>query len=378
MRTFGVGIVGCGNVSSTYFRNTGLFPGLALRACADLRPEAAAQRAGEYGCRAESVEALLAAPDVDIIINLTVPNAHFDVSMAALAAGKHVYTEKPLAATAAEGRALVAEAARCERQIASAPDTILGAGGRAVRRLIDEGAMGKPVAGTAFFMSHGMEHWHPNPEFFFKPGGGPVLDMGPYYVTTLVALLGPVARVRAVGGIGQPERIVTAAGPHTCQRIAVETPTTIMALLEFARGPLVAVGMSWDVWAHGNRPIELHGTEGSLRVPDPNFYGGVVELSRRGADWEKLPVENDIYGAINWPFDAPKYANYRMLAVAELADAIAAGRRARMDATLALHVLEVLEAMLRAAETGGVLSIPPLDAFPAALSEEEARRLHAG
>lgn len=372
----GVGIVGCGNISATYFRNVALFPGLELRGAADVVSKAAELRAGEYNVPAYGVDALLAAPGIDIVVNLTVPNAHFEVSMAALAAGKHVFTEKPLATSAEHGRMLVAEAARRGLGLASAPDTFLGAGGRLARRLIDAGDIGRPVAGTAFIMSHGMEHWHPNPEFFFKPGGGPVLDMGPYYVTALVNLLGPVARVVSMASIGEAERVVTAPGPHTGERITVETPTTVFAVLQFVGGAQVMLGMSWDVWAHGAAPIEIYGTLGSMRVPDPNTYGGVVQITRKDSEWESIPAEGDAFGAINWPFEGPmRMANYRMLGVAELAASVRSGTPARVSAGLALHVLEVLEATLRAPETGGVIALPPADIRPPPFSEAEALAL---
>ena len=180
---------------------------------------------------------MLAAEDVDLVLNLTVPNAHYGISMAALTAGKHVFTEKPLAATVKEGRALVAEARRRHLALGSAPDTFLGAAGRLARRLIDEGAIGRPVAGTAFMMGRGMEHWHPNPQFYYQPGGGPVLDMGPYYLTMLVNLLGPVAQVMAMTSIGSPERVITAPGPQHGTSFAVGTPTTAMAVSTSSAAP---------------------------------------------------------------------------------------------------------------------------------------------
>ncbi|MBN9058602.1 MAG: Gfo/Idh/MocA family oxidoreductase, partial [Rhizobiales bacterium] len=214
MKRLGIGVIGCGNIASTYLRNAALFPGVELRACADMQPEAAQRRAREFGIQALGVDALLAADDVDLVLNLTVPNAHFDISMAALSAGKHVFTEKPLAATAAEGRKLVAEAKQRNLAIGSAPDTFLGAAGRLARRLMDEGAIGRVVAGTAFMMGRGMEHWHPAPQFYYQPGGGPVLDMGPYYVTMLVNLLGPAKRVMALSTIGQAEHFAHLRGAH--------------------------------------------------------------------------------------------------------------------------------------------------------------------
>ncbi|MDQ0391914.1 Gfo/Idh/MocA family protein [Labrys monachus] len=372
-----IGVVGCGNISMTYLRNASLFPGLELRACADVSAEAAERRGGEYGIRASGVDELLAAADIDLVLNLTVPNAHFDVSMAALRAGKHVFTEKPLAVTAAEGRKLVEEARRRNLAIGSAPDTFLGAAGRLARRLMDEGAIGRVTAGTAFMMTRGMEHWHPNPQFYYQPGGGPVLDMGPYYLTMLVNLLGPARQVMAMASTGAGERLITAPGPNQGTSFAVGTPTTIMALVEFAAGAIVTVGMSWDVFRHSNQPIELHGGAGSLRLPDPDTFGGGIAISRGGEAWKEIATGGMAYGAINWPYGAPDRANYRMLGVADLARGLAAGREPRASGELALHVLEIMEGMLEAGRTGRPVLIGE-GSQPPALSEDDAVALQAG
>ncbi len=377
MGKLGIGVVGCGNISMTYLRNAALFGGVELRACADLAPELAQRRASEYGIRAQSVEALLGADDIDIILNLTVPNAHFEVSMAALAAGKHVFTEKPLATTAERGRCLVDEAKRRNLALGSAPDTFLGAAGRLARRLLDEGQIGDVVTGTAFMMGRGMEHWHPNPAFYYQPGGGPVLDMAPYYLTMLVHLLGSVARVAAMGRTGSPERLITAEGPLKGTRFAVGTPTSVMALLEFESGPVITLGMSWDVYRHSIPPIELHGTAGSLRLPDPDTFGGTLALSHAGADWQHLPTAETLHGQNNWPFAHPDRANYRMLGVAELVRAVAEGRTPRASGALALHVLDVMEAVLDAAVSGGSRTIAVGVERPQPLTEAEASSLGA-
>ena len=375
MGKLGIGVVGCGNISMTYLRNAALFPEVELRACTDLSQDLAEKRAAEYGIQALSLDALLASNDVDLVLNLTVPNAHFDVTMGALEAGKHVFTEKPLATTAADGRKLVAEAARRGCLLGSAPDTFLGAAGRLARRLVDDGAIGQPVTGTAFMMGRGMEHWHPNPAFYYQPGGGPVLDMGPYYLTMLVNLLGPARRVMAVSSIGSASRTITAEGPLQNTSFAVGTPTTITALVSFASGATVAVGMSWDVYRHSIPPIELHGTEGSLRLPDPDTFGGLVALSRKGDPWDEQSTSDAAHGAQNWPYAKPDRANYRMLGVADLARAIAEKRAPRASGALALHVLDVLEAILKAGSSGVPQEIEPVAVRPVALTEAEAESL---
>jgi predicted dehydrogenase len=367
-RAFGLGIVGCGAISSVYFRNAPLFRDLKVKACADINPQAAAKQAKAFDVPALAVDELLASPEVDIIVNLTIPNAHYDVSMAGLRAGKHVFTEKPLAARAALGRKLVEAARKRGLSIAS---------GRKARALIDQGAIGWPVMGTAFVLGHGMEHWHPNPEFFYKPGGGPVLDLGPYYVAALINLLGPIARVQALTAIGEAERLVTAVGPHRGETIQVETPTTALALLEFASGVHVAAGMSWDVWRHSAAPIEIHGTRGSLRLPDPNFFGGAVAVSERGGDWALHDTSADIFGAPNQPSAEPKVANYRVLGVADLAAAIREKRPARAGGALALHTLDAMEAILRAGVERRAIRLPATDVRPAVLGEKEAKALLA-
>jgi predicted dehydrogenase len=377
MKTFGVGVVGCGNISMTYMRNAALFAGVELRACADISPDMAAVRSREYGVPAMTVDALLAAPEVDLVLNLTIPAAHFDVSLSALSAGKHVFTEKPLSTSVAQGGRLVAEAAQRGLALGSAPDTFLGAAGRRARRLMDDGAIGRPVVGTAFMMGRGMEHWHPNPQFYYQPGGGPVLDMGPYYLTMLVNLLGPAKRVTAMATSGQDERVITAEGPSKNTRFKVGTPTSVLSLLEFGSGTMVTFGASWDVFRHSNHPIELHGTEGSLRLPDPDTFGGTVSLSERGSQWTDFPSAPELYGAINWPFAAPDRANYRMLGVADLVRSIKLGARPRASGELALHVLEIMEAILRSHEEGTSIAVGGSVEQPALLPEQEARALLA-
>ena len=373
MSKLGIGIVGCGNIAMTYLRNASLFAGLEPRACADVLPAQAALRAGEYGLRACSVEALLADPDIDLVLNLTVPAAHHDVTLAALRAGKHVFTEKPLALSTEEGERLVAEARRRGLALGSAPDTFLGAAGRLARQLIDGGAIGRVVTGTAFMMGRGMEHWHPNPAFYYQAGAGPVLDMGPYYLTMLVNLLGPAKRVMAMATSGAEQRLITAPGPLHGTSFPVGTPTSVQSLIEFACGAIITFGASWDVYRHGNAPIELHGTEGSIRLPDPDTFGGTVSLSRRGEPWDEVDTADRLYGRINWPYAKPDRANYRVLGVADLAAAVATGRAPRASGSLALHVLDILGAILRSGESGEAITLDTRADQPAVLQEDEAK-----
>ncbi|UWU17270.1 Gfo/Idh/MocA family oxidoreductase (plasmid) [Rhizobium sullae] len=372
-----IGVVGCGNISMAYMRNAPLFSGVEITACADLDGQAARRRADQFNLRATDVDSLITADDIDLVLNLTGPSAHFDVSMRALSAGKHVFTEKPLGVTADEGGRLVDTAAAKGLALGSAPDTFLGAAGRHARRLMDAGAIGKPVTGTAFMMGRGMEHWHPDPSFYYQAGAGPVMDMGPYYLTMMVNLMGPVRRVQTVATSGHEERIITAEGPKKGTRFKVNTPTSVLSLLEFQCGATMTFGASWDVFRHSNHPIELHGTEGSLRLPDPDNFGGVVALSSQGAQWQETDTAGELFGAANWPAAAPDRANYRMLGLADLARSIVEGRPPRASGDLALHVLEVMEAILRAGEIGAAQAVSGTVAQPKELREDEARSLLA-
>jgi predicted dehydrogenase len=249
MARIDIGIIGCGNISHSYLKGAARSELVRVRAVADVRMQAAHQKAAEYGVQALTVDQLLADPDIQIIINLTVPLAHAPVSLQIIDAAKHVYSEKPLVTRHAEAEALMLAAAAKGVRVGCAPDTFLGAGHQACRRAIDAGRIGRPIAGTAFFATHGMEHWHPNPEFFFKRGGGPMLDIGPYYVTQLVNLFGPVTRVAAQTTMGSATRTVT-SDPLKGSIIEVEVPTTINGVLSFANGASVTVTTSWDVWKH--------------------------------------------------------------------------------------------------------------------------------
>ncbi|MDP2119241.1 MAG: Gfo/Idh/MocA family oxidoreductase [Hoeflea sp.] len=373
-KILGVGLIGCGNISAAYLKLAPLFKGLEMRACADINPEAAKARADEFGVRAETVEALLAAPDIDIIVNLTVPAVHYEVSARVLDAGKHVYSEKPFVLSVAEGRDLADRAAKKGLRVGSAPDTFLGGAHQLARHLVDSGAAGRITGGTCHVLSPGMEHWHPNPDFFFKPGGGPILDLGPYYISNLVQLLGPVVRVAAMTSIPSPERKITSE-PRNGEMITVETPTTAHAILEFENGALVTLGASWDVKAHGHRPMELYGTEASLIVPDPNFFGGKVELIGPGGVAKDLPDWDHPLGVPNQQHNQGMMANYRTAGLADMAMAIGEGRPHRCSLEFALHVVDVMTAILHSGETGTFIRPATGCAKPAPLGIRDAAAL---
>jgi predicted dehydrogenase len=371
-----IGLVGCGNISDIYLKNAPRFRDILIAAASDLNPAAAKNQADRYAIDARGVKDLLASDDVDIVLNLTVPEAHAEVSLRALEAGKHVYSEKPLATTIADGVAIVAAAKTRGLRAGAAPDTVLGAGVQEARALIDAGEIGKPLAGLAAVMSHGMEHWHPNPRFFFRTGAGPVFDMGPYYLSALVTLLGPVASVQAAGKIGFEERIVTAPESSVRgQSIKVETLTDVHALLDFKSGAHVTFTASWDVWKHGVPPIELHGQLASLRLPDPNWFGGELMIADKDQDWRTVRTDDKIFGVKNWPATAPKFANNRGLGLADMARAIIDQRPHRANGEIALHVLAVMAGILEAATEGRRSVISYSCERPTPLREKEAKGL---
>lgn len=360
MDRIGIGVIGCGNISAAYLKAAAGFPILDVRALADINPEAAAARGAEFGIAARSVDDLLADPGIEIVVNLTVPLVHVDVGLKAIAAGKHVHSEKPLAITTAEARPLLAAAESAGLRVGCAPDTFLGGAHQTCRKLVDEGAVGTPLAGTAFFMCPGHERWHPSPAFYYQTGGGPMLDMGPYYITDLVNLLGPVRRVAGITSRVRSERTITSE-PLNGTVIPVEVATHAAGTLEFVSGAVVTVTMSFDVARHRHRPIEIYGSEGALSVPDPNNFGGDIELAKAGEDWAVTATEH-IYAD----------GNYRSIGVADMAHAIRSGRPHRASGALAFHVLEVMEAFQRASDEGAHILIESCPERPAALPTDLA------
>lgn len=366
----GVGIIGCGNISTAYLKLGPLFKGLEIRAVADLNPEAATARAAEFGVRAETVDGLLAAADIGVVVNLTIPDAHYPVTKRILGAGKNAYSEKPLVLSLEQAEDLRAITRATGLRVGSAPDTFLGGAHQLARAAIDEGAVGRIVAGTAHVMSHGMEMWHPNPDFFFLPGAGPMLDIGPYYVTNLIQLLGPVKRVAALTSAASPTRLITSQ-PRNGEQIPVKTPTNIHALLEFAGGATITLSTSWDVWSHRHAPMELYGTEGTIYVPDPNFFGGVVEVAGRDGKIAALPERAHPFGVAN----QETRANYRTAGLADMIANMEAGKPHRCSLELAIHAVDVMTSVLRSGEAGQFVTLTTTCERPEALSPDQARVL---
>ncbi|MCF8484596.1 MAG: Gfo/Idh/MocA family oxidoreductase [Rhodobacteraceae bacterium] len=375
MATLGLGIIGCGNISAAYLRLAPLFKGLEVRAVADVNMDAARARAAEFNVQAQSVEDLLANGAVDVVINLTIPDAHFGVTKSILQAGKHAYSEKPLVLSLEQGKELRDLAAGKGLAVGCAPDTFLGGAHQQARAVLDEGRVGTITAGCAAVLNHGMEHWHPNPDFFFLPGAGPMLDLGPYYVANLINLLGPVRRVGALTSSAQAARTIS-NGPRNGEKVPVKTPTNIHALLEFASGATVNLSTSWDVWHHKRNHFELYGTEGTLYVPDPNFFGGQIEIGHKDGSLEVLPAWEHPFGVPNQehPQRGP-LANYRTAGLADMVQALMAGRDARCSLERALHGVDVMMACLTSGETGEFVTLTTSCTRPAALGLDEARAL---
>ena len=349
----GVAIIGAGNISSQYLRNLTRFPDVRVAAIADLDTERAATAAAEHGVPfAGDPAEVLALPDVELVVNLTIPAAHAEVAAAALEAGKHVYGEKPLTPDPASAQALLGEAARLGLRVGNAPDTFLGAGLQSARRAVDAGLIGTPVGAASTFQGPGPESWHPSPEFLFAKGAGPLFDMGPYYLTALVSLLGSVSSVAATARKAREVRVI-GSGPKAGTEFPVEVPTHVTALLEFAAGAGATATFSCDS-PHRRQSIEIIGTEASLKVPDPNTFAGPLLIRSRGdQEWRELPVDGTDVG--------------RGIGVLDLARAIRSGAPHRAAGGLALHVLDVMATVISSAESGAFQAVASTAAATAPL-----------
>jgi len=334
-----VGVIGCGNISSVYLRNLLAFDNLEVVAVADIDEDRARAQAERFGVpQVLTVDELLASPDIEVVLDLTVPGAHADINRRAIEAGKHIYSEKPWATTREEGREVLCLAEQKGVRAGAAPDTFLGNSFQTARRLIDEGVIGKPLAAVAAFLGSGPERWHPNPEFFYQPGAGPLFDMGPYYLTVLISLLGPIRRVSSAAQISRPERTI-GSGPLKGETIPVNTPTHVSASLEFESNAVGTLLTSFDVPADTLPFIEIYGTEGTLVLPDPNRFDGPLRVFHDG-EWEEIPAQDEVP------------TNWRGVGLADMAAAIREGRPHRADAATAFHVLDVMQAALDSSREG--------------------------
>ena len=337
-----VGLIGCGKISDAYFLGSKRYDILEIVACADLDHARARAKAREHAVpKACTVDELLADPAIEVVLNLTVPAAHAEINERALRAGKHVYTEKPFALNSADAQRVLALAKAKNLLAGCAPDTFLGGGLQTCRKLIDDGAIGRPVAALAFCMGHGPEHWHPAPDFLYKRGGGPMFDMGPYYITALVNMLGPIARVSGSAGISLTERVITNPDPALFGRIiGVETPTHLSGVMDFVSGVNATIVMSFDVWSYPLPCIVVYGTESTMEVPDPNFFVGPVRLrSKTGKTYNEVPLTHS-------------EDRGRGTGLADMAYAIRAQRPHRASGELAGHVVEVMEGFEKSSNSG--------------------------
>jgi predicted dehydrogenase len=352
-----IGIIGCGNIFDQYMSNAPRFEHIQISVCASRGMDSARAKAEQYGLQAMTVDELIHFPDIGMIINLSIPEVHAELTLRALNAGKHVFSEKPLGVTLKEARQILDTAEAKGLRVGCAPDTILGDSHQACRKLLDEGAIGDVLSGTAFMMSQGPEAWHPNPGFFYQFGGGPMLDIGPYYITALINFLGPVKSVAARTRNTFPERT---AGHESIkgQKIPVEVPTHYAGVLEFECGALITCVMSWDVWNHDHTPIELYGTEGSLQMSDPNMFGRALKIATGHEPFAELPQPPARFADRN-----------RLVGAAEMADAISAGRPHICSGEMAFHALEVMYAFEESSRNGGLVEIQSRCERPALLPD---------
>lgn len=333
-----IGIIGCGMISDTYFKAAQTFNILEVVACADSLPECAQAKTELYNVPSMTIEELLAEPEIEIVLNLTPPKAHLEITLATLKAGKHAYSEKPFGIDSEEAAQVIKLAQKKNLRIGSAPDTFLGGGQQTARKMIDDGWIGKPIAGTAIVMGRGPEKW-PQAPFFYDVGAGPMLDLGPYYITALINMLGPAKSVTAVTCKGSETRI---GGPDTIPHIyPINVTTHLTGVVEFHCGALITVITSFEVYKHGHAPIEIYGSEGSLQVPDPNTFDGPVKVFRNGYDdWKPVPISH-IYTE-----------NSRSIGAADMAYAMQSGRKHRANGELANHVLEIMLAFDKSSQLG--------------------------
>ena len=366
-----VGVVGCGMISEIYLSNmTTMFSDvLEARACADISQTAADKRAEQYGIMAMSVDELMSDPEIEVVLNLTVPEAHYEIARKALIAGKHTYSEKPLAIRFEDGEELIALAKEKKLLCTAAPDTFLGGGLQACRNLIDEGRIGAPVSAQCFMLAWGPEVFHPNPEFLYRDGAGPLYDMGPYYLTALTSIFGPVVKVSGHAKRTHPDREILAKNsPRRGERFPCETETFVSAGLEFESGLIANVILSWDMtfpyWESDLPLMQVFGSGGTLIMPDPNTFGGVgstpvgdigmnVKLRAGAGDYADIPVVSDYMG------------NCRGVGLADMARCIRLGGTPRVSGERALHVLEIMQSIIKSSRDGARYELKTSCARPA-------------
>ena len=377
-----VGVIGCGNIADLYFKNSSdHFNNFEIIACADIKEEASKLYADKYQIKQMSIDDLLSSGEIELVINLTIPNAHFEVSASILKAKKHSYSEKPLSIEFEDGQKLLNLAKEQKVYVGCAPDTFLGAGGQLARKLVDENKIGKISLGSIAMAVPGHEIWHPNPDFYYQYGGGPILDMGPYYFSSLVNLLGPAVSVESKIRNVYEERVI-GSGDRQGEVIKVETPTSIISHIEFKSGALIDAFFSFDVWKHNKNHIELYGDLGSLNVPDPNMFGGeILGCFNKGGDWKIFETKEMILGKYNVlnfsgkSNEVPTNANYRGIGVSEMIDAIHNNRHHRCSGEFSLHVLDIMDSILKSGKENKKLKLRSECSQPKFFSEDDIKPL---
>ena len=381
-KVFKIGLIGCGHIAETYFRAEKYFNNIKIVKCADINLKAAKRCALKYGIKFLTVNELLKDKEVEIILNLTIPKAHYSISKNALTNGKHVYSEKPLAINLKDGKDLIKFSKKKKLYLGNAPDTFLGGGIQKSKELVEKNIIGKIKLGNAVFAFPGIESYHPNPEpWFAKNEGGPVIDMGPYYITALVNLLGPAKKVTSTIIQGQKYRTI-GIGPKKGKKFKVECPTTYLSTITFKNNSVIRLTLSFDVIAHQRNHIELYGEKGSMIVPDPNMFGGsVLTCNKLGENWKEFKTTKMSLGRINIRTqssranEAPTNANYRGAGLSEMAYSIENKRKHLCNGEISLHVLEIITSIMKAAKFGTSVSINSNCVKPKKFLEIDAKKL---
>ena len=358
-KVFKVGLIGCGHIAETYFRAEKYFNNIKIIKCADINLKAAKKCSKEYGIKFLSVNEILKDQEVEIILNLTIPKAHYEISKKALLNGKHVYSEKPLAINLKDGKELLKISRRKKLYLGNAPDTFLGGGIQKSKELVEKNIIGKIKLGNAVFAFPGIQSYHPNPEpWFAKLEGGPVIDMGPYYITALVNLLGPAKKVSGKIINGSKFRTI-GIGPKKGRKFKVNCPTTYLSTITFKNNTVIRLTLSFDVIAHQRNHIELYGEKGSMIVPDPNMFGGSVFTCKKlGDNWKEFKTTKMHLGKINIRTqssranEAPTNANYRGAGLSEMAYSIEKKRKHLCNGEISLHVLDIITSIMKASKSG--------------------------
>ena len=381
-KIFNVGLIGCGHIAETYFRAHKYFNNFKIIKCADINNKAAIKCAKANRIKAVSIKELLNDKNIKVILNLTIPTAHYSVAKLALTHGKHVYSEKPLAINLSDGIRLIKLAKKKKLYVGNAPDTFLGGGIQKSRELLDKKIIGKVKFGNAIFAYPGVQSYHPNPEpWFAKKGGGPVIDMGPYYLTALVNLLGPAKEVFSQSERGKSKRVI-GIGPKKGKKFKVECPTTYFSTIKFLNGTIIRLTLSFDVISHLRNHIELYGNEGSMIVPDPNMFGGSVLISKKlGSSWKNFKTNKMTLGKINIRSqssranESPTNANYRGVGLSEMISSIQKRKLHKCNGNLSLHVLNIIDAIHNSAKKRKTVRINNLCDRPSIFSKNEIKNI---